>query len=217
MIRPLLTLSLLAAPLMMAGCDSKLLTSAIGAAAGATGSLAEKVKVSGSIYAPAAQVAVVAAGGLNWRVAARSDEKGVPQAKVTFAALSAPALTLATAQTDATGKFTIEVPENTDYVVNATFEAKDGTSVTLTGLAKVTSSAPSFQLDAAHHLVAAKLVDAGLKKIDASKLSSLVSAMAEDLSAVSVVPTPTSRSAAADAFDANASSDTKAAASAATK
>jgi hypothetical protein len=216
MIRPLLTLSLLAAPLVMAGCDSKLLT-AVGQAAGAANMLGDKVKVSGSIYAPAAQVAVVAAGGLNWRIAARSDEKGVPQAKVTFAALGAPALPLATGQTDATGKFTIEVPENTDCVVSATFEAKDGSTVTLTGLAKVTTSAPSFQLDAAHHLVAAKLVEGGLKAIDAAKLSSLVSAMAEDLSAVSVVPTPANRSAAKAAFEANASADTKAAATAALK
>lgn len=216
MIRPLLTLSLLAAPLVMAGCDSKLLDAAVGAA-GTASSLADKVKVSGSIYAPAAQVAVVAAGGLNWRVAARSDEKGVPKAKVTFAALAAPMMPLGTGQTDATGKFTIEVPKNTDYVVSATFEAKDGGTVTLTGLCKVTGSAPAFQLDAAHHLVAAQLVDAGLKAIDQSALTSLVSAMAEDLSAVSVVPTPTNRSAAKAAFEANASSDTKAAATAATK
>lgn len=216
MIRPLLTLSLLAAPLVMAGCDAKLLDAAVGAA-GAASSLADKVKVSGSIYAPAAQVAVVAAGGLNWRVAARSDEKGVPKAKVTFAALGAPALPLGTGQTDSTGKFTIEVPKDNDYVVSATFEAKDGSTVTLTGLAKVTTSAPSFQLDAAHHLVAAKLVDGGLKTIDAAALTSLVSAMAEDLSAVSVVPTPANRSAAKAAFEANASSDTKAAATAAIK
>lgn len=217
MVRQLLTLSLLAAPLLVTGCDSKLLTSAIGAAAGAANPLASKVKVSGAIYAPAAQVAVVAAGGLNWRVSARSDEKGVPQAKVTFAPIGAPVVPVATGQTDATGKFTIEVPEGADYVVSATFDAKDGTSVTLTGLAHVGSSAGSLQLDAAHHLVAAKLVSAGLKKIDASALSSLVDAMGEDLSKVSTVPTPTNLLTAAAAFETNASDETKAAATAATK
>lgn len=210
MVRSLLTLALIASPLAVAGCDNAMLTSVIGAAADAANPLAKKVKVTGSIYAPAAQVAVVAVGGLNYTVAARSDEKGVPQCKVSFAALAAPIVPVATAQTDATGKFTIEVPEDTDYVVTATFEGKDGAKVTLTGLAAVKTSAPAFQLDAAHNLVASKLVSSGVSKIDAAKLSTALSQMADDLSAVSTVPTPANMAAAAASFETTAGATTKA-------
>lgn len=208
MIRTLLAVALLTAPVALAGCDAATLASALDAATASSN--APKVRVTGSIYAPAAQVAVVSAGGLNYAVAARSDEKGVANAKVSFATVTAQMVPQGSVQTDSSGRFTIEVPENTDYAVTATFEAKDGGTVTLTGLVKVTGSAPAFQLDAAHNMVASKLLNTGLTKIDQAKLDTALSQMASDLSAVSTVPTPTSRSAAASAFDTHAGAATKA-------
>jgi folylpolyglutamate synthase/dihydropteroate synthase len=209
MFRTLLAVALATAPVALAGCDAKLLSAAL-EAANAADSNAPKVRVTGSIYAPAAQVAVVSAGGLNYAAAARSDEKGVANAKVSFATVKAQMVPQGSVQTDSSGRFTIEVPENTDYAVTATFEAKDGTPVTLTGLIKVSGSAPSFQLDAAHNMVASKLLADGLTTIDQGKLDTALSQMASDLSAVSTVPTPTSRSAAAAAFDTHAGAATKA-------
>jgi hypothetical protein len=201
MIRPLLTLALLTSPLAMAGCSDKLLS--------AVGSVVPKVKVTGTVYAPATQVAVVAAGGLNWRIAARSDEKGVSGAKVSFGALAASFVPLGSAQTTTSGGYTIEVPPGSDYAVTATFKAKDGSTVTLSGLTTVSTSGGSFNLDAAHNLVASKLLSLGVKKLDATQLEKAYSQMTEDLTKVSSVPTPTSQSAAASEFDKAASDSLK--------
>lgn len=206
MIRPLLTLALVAAPLAIAGCDAKTL-SAVGSAIAESSNKGPKAKVTGYVYAPATQVAVVAAGGMNWRIASRSDEKGVPSARVSFSGLGSVAS--GTTQTTSTGSYTVEVPAG-DYTVTASFKAKDGSNVTLTGLVKVADSGASFQLDAAHNLVASKLVSLGVSTLDAAKLSQAYSQMDMDLSKVSSVPTPTSQSAAAAEFDKVASADLKA-------
>lgn len=207
MIRPLLTLALIAAPVAMAGCDAKTL-SAVSTAIADSSNKGPKAKVTGYVYAPATQVAVVAAGGMNWRIASRSDEKGVPGAKVSFSGLGS-FMSSGTTQTTSTGSYTVEVPAG-NYTVTATFKGKDGATVTLTGLVNVGESGESFQLDAAHNLVASKLVSLGVKTLDAAKLTEAYSQMDEDLSKVSSVPTPTSQSAAAAEFDKVASADLKA-------
>lgn len=193
----LLSLGLVAS-VALVGCTANEL------AALATG----KALVSGKVYAPADQTAAIAAGGYNYRtVQARSDEKGVNAAKVTFAKLDGGA-SAATAQTDTTGSFSAELDAGS-YTVTATFKGKDNQDVTLSGL--VAAAGPtSFELDVAHNLVASKLLTGGVKAIDAAKLQEAVAGLQNDLSKVAKAPMPVSRTEAAAAFDANASADTKA-------
>lgn len=193
--------------LALAGCDTKALQTAADTLNAQTPAAAGKVKVNGKVFASADQVAVISTGGLNHRVLARSDEKGVAKATVKLTELGGSAT--ATAQTSDAGAFSVEVAPSKTYVVDVTFTSKTDTAVTLTGLVVAGTSATSFELDAAHNLVAAKLMKLSATKVDAAKLEDAVSKMGTDLESESKAPAPVSRDEAASKFDQLAKGETK--------
>lgn len=194
--------------LAVAGCDANALQNAAGALTSpGPSSTASKVKVNGMVFASADQVAVISTGGLNHRVLARADEKGVKAATVKLTELGGSAS--ATAQTSDTGAFSMEVPAGKTYVADVKFTGKNDVAVTLTGLVVVGSAAADLQLDVAHNLVASKLVKGGVKKVESAKLAEAVSKMSADLETEAKAPAPASRDEAASKFDALAKGETK--------
>lgn len=195
----------LATALALAGCDADTLTKA---AVDTVSTAAEgKATVNGKIFASADQVAIIATGGLNYATLARSDEKGVKEATVKLKALGGSGS--ATAQTDTSGGFKVNVDGDKTYEVTATFTSKDGDAVTLSGLVVVDGMTESFELDVAHNLVASKVLSGGATKVDDAKLKAAVSKLSDDLSSVSKAPAPANRAEAAAKFDELASEGTK--------
>ena len=182
-------------------------------------------QLGGTIYAPQAQVAVIASGAGNvvsqgagnvvgpgsgssfQLLSVRSDEVGVPNATVRLLS-AADGSTAATVVTDPSGKFAANVSGGVLFHVQSTFSGKDGGSITVNGFAEIDPTSP-LQLGVAHNMVASKLLATGVTKpaYDAFKLA--VAAMENDLQAVANTPAPTTQDEAAAGFDANASATTK--------
>lgn len=195
--RKLITLAALAALTATAGCD------AIGAVAGLPTGAGGNARVNGKVFAPATQVAIVAAGGLNYSLAARPDEAVVPNATVRLE--GGP-----TATTSTTGAFTVEVPTNKIYKTTVTFKTKAGGNANLIGAVVVGTGNADVELDAANYMVASKAYQAG-KAADGAKLTAAITAMRTALQAASRVPEFTDQAGAASAFDTNANAEVKAA------
>jgi hypothetical protein len=207
-------------------------TEAAGSSTATTGAVgAKKYKLTATFLAPQDQVAVITAGGGNvitagggnvitagggnaqgpgdagsFAVLARSDEKGLPQAKVKAAALEGAGS--ATGQTDGTGKVTLELPAG-GYQLSASFSTKDGKSVTISGLAWVKDGDASYTVDLASNMVASKLLMAGAKKVTGDQFKKAVAALEDDMSSIAKTPTPASQDEAAAEFDKDAGAETK--------
>lgn len=193
--RKLITFAALAALTATAGCD------AVGAVAGLPTGAGGNARVNGKVFAPATQVAIVAAGGLNYALTARPDEAPVPAATVRLEGGG-------TAVTSSTGTFTVEVPTNKVYKTTVTFKTKAGGNANLVGAVVVGTGNADVELDAANYMVASKMYQAG-KTVDGVKVSAAITAMRTALQAASRVPEFTDQAGGAAAFDTNASAEVK--------
>ncbi len=192
--RHLVTLAAAAALVATAGCDA--LSGVAGAAVGAAGG--PKVAITGKVYAPATQVAIVAAGGLNFKVTARADESPVPGAKVAIS--GGPS-----AVTDNAGGFKLELAGSATHWATVSYSFKDNKgSASLPAVIVAGAAASSVELDAANYMVAAK----GKGK-DGAKLTAAITAMRSALQSASKVPEFTDEAGASAAFDANANAAVK--------
>jgi hypothetical protein len=201
----------------LTACSPDKLASAVSAVGSLTG------RLSGTVYLPNDQVAIVAAGAGNivasgagnlvgnsggtYDVLARSDEKGVDGAKVVVTSAAGGTFTGYTASG---GKFAIDCPPGATYQATATFTTKSNSTITLTGYA-VNAVGTSFDIDVAMNAVASKIAQGGasLAKVDGAKVAALVAKMESDLQSQPRTPTPTNQAEAAAAFDGNASADLK--------
>jgi hypothetical protein len=216
--KPLLTTMVaVAAVASLTACSPDTLASAVGAVNAAAG------RLSGTIYLPNDQVAIVAQGAGNivaqgagnvvgnsggtfapgFGLLARSDEKGVDGAKVVITG-GGKSFTGFTANG---GKFAIECPIGATYLASATFTTTSNTTITLTGF-----GVNSLDIDVAMNTVASKIMTSGATaaKVDGAAVAGAVASAAKDLESVPRTPTPTTQAEAATAFDGYASADTKA-------
>jgi hypothetical protein len=208
MMKPLLSLAVgLSALASLSACNA---TQLAGALATATGAL------SGTIYAPQAQVAIVAAGGGNLvgnsggtyiTLSVRSDEVGVGNASVQ---ISKDGATVTTVHTDSKGGFKATVPGGVTYKLVSVFPAKTGGNVTVSGFAQSDASFP-IQLGVSHNMVASKLLTNGVTKPDWDAFKAAVGMMDSDLQSVATTPTPNDQATASASFDSIAGSTLKAA------
>lgn len=205
--RPFLSVALLAGALAVGGCEA---LSALGLGAPAVGSYsagAPKVKLNGTVYASATQVAIVAAGGGNYQVQASSGEAPLGGATVRVSPLTQPSVTIP-GQTDGSGRFVLEVSSGAAYKVTAD-KAGGKKPVSLVGIAFVGTSDTSFELDTATCLVSAKVLTLGKSAPDPGRFQAAVGALRGELGDVSKIAAAGQAEAAAT-FDAKASDTTKA-------
>lgn len=168
-----------------------------------------KATFSGRVLAPADQVAVIAVGAGHYDLLARSDEKGVANARVSVTGLGTRTM-VASAVTDAQGNFSVEVPVGT-YALAATVPLKaEGDSAVMTGIAIVTPAPLPYELDASMNLLAAKLLESGAQSVDPAKFIAALARLEVDLEKVAKTPLPANRIEAAAAFDGVASAELKA-------
>lgn len=198
--------ALAAAVVLLGACSSfspTQLIDAAGSLAGVKGTLA------GRVLAPADQVAVVAVGAGHYDLLARSDEKGVANARVAVTGL-ATRTAVGSAVTDGQGSFSLEVPVGT-YALSATVPLKeDGQTAVMTGIAVVTPAPLPYELDASMNLLASKLIQQGATTLDPAKFIEALALMKADLEKVSATPLPANQIEAAAKFDEVASETLKA-------
>lgn len=151
------------------------------------------VTVTLKVYAPATQVALIAAGGLNYRLSARADEAPVPGARVTAAGGGS-------AITDTTGRAKLTLPADRVNQLTVSYKLKGGSTVSLPALAITTGNARSVDLDAANMMLAAGHKQAG-KSAAATALAAALEELEAAVAGASAVPTFTDEAGAASAFD----------------
>lgn len=154
--RHLFVLPALAALVAIAGCN--LIPGAVG----------PKVKITGKLFAPAGQLSMVAAGGGNvvptngagYILYAAAGEAAAGNAKLTITSHPLPTTTVPVTTGNA-GEFTVELAGGV-YTANTD---KGG----LPSLIVAGAAASSIELDAANHMVAAKMLG-GVLPVDGAKL-----------------------------------------------
>jgi hypothetical protein len=132
------------------------------------------------VYAPATQVALIAAGGLNYRLAARADEAPVPGAKIT-------APEGKTAFTDTTGVASLELAGEQAHRLTVSYKRKDGKEAVLPALALTHGSSRATDLDAANAMLAAGYASGG-KALTPEQLAGALAAFSAAVAGASRVP-----------------------------
>lgn len=180
----------------LTGCDAAAgLVSAVGVP-GPT------VRVSGKLYAPAAQISMVAAGGGNYVVlgfglATVSGEAAAGNAKLSVKPWSGMGLSTPVT-TGSAGEFALDLAGNTVY--QATTDNGAMPSVLVVG-----SAASTVELDAANHMVAAKLLTSG----KTPTADAITSGIAKLRGILTSAPNTVSRAELSAAFDKDANADVK--------
>ncbi|MEB3222529.1 MAG: hypothetical protein VKS61_10665 [Candidatus Sericytochromatia bacterium] len=151
------------------------------------------VTVTVKVFAPATQVALIAAGGLNYRLSARPDEAPVPGAKVSYG-------TGKSAITDTTGEAKLELAPMGVHKLTVSYKLKSGEVVSLPAVGLTGSEASSQDLDAANIMVAAAINKKGSSPA-APMVGAAVGAMGLGLEGTPRVPEFTNEAAALKAFD----------------
>jgi hypothetical protein len=177
---PLLAWALLGA----SGCDP---LQAVVGAAGVT------VKHQVRVFGPAGQLAVVGQNGAAYRLAARSDESGVPGASVGFGLGRA-------AVTDGTGRATLQLAPNTVHRLTVSYKLKGGAAVSLTAAGVTGATDGAEDLDAANVLVAVAAFDAG-KASSPLAMRAAITAMRSAVAGASKLPALTDEASARRAFE----------------
>lgn len=208
-----LPIVLVSAALLLAGCEgaANLAAATIGAQIPGGAAAFLPVSIEGRVFVTADQVAIIAGGAgnivgsgggnivgsgggnvsdspggfaPNFGLLARSDETGLANGTVKLEDLAGkqPAIT---AQTDASGRFTVEGKGNTNYKITA--NVKNGT---LTGLALARALKLSVELDCAHHMAVGSLLAEGTPaNLDAAKFEELLVVCRAVMQTVSKAPT----------------------------
>jgi hypothetical protein len=176
------------------------------ALSGLAGAIASGVATSSGtvalkVFAPATQVALIAAGGLNYRLAARADEAPVPGAKIT-------APNGKTAFTDTTGVASLELAGGQAHRLTVSYKRKDGKQAVLPALALTHGGARATDLDAANVMLAAGYASGG-KTLAAEQLAGALAAFSEAVAGASRVPDFHEETGAKAAFEALAPASVK--------